>query len=140
MRATRRFGESSAMSQLRNGLFLALLSFAALPLAAHHSGAMFDDKTSVTLSGTVKEFQWTNPHCWIQVVVPGGSETMEWSVEMGAPFELFRTGLRPRTIKPGDRITVVVHPMRDGTRAGLFVSAVGPDGKAFGKSETLARE
>jgi len=124
------------MSQLRTGLFLALLSFTALPLAAHHSGAMFDEKTSVTLSGTVKEFQWTNPHCWIQVLVPGSSETVEWSVEMGAPFELFRTGLRPRTIKPGDKITVVVHPMRDGTRAGLFVSAAGPDGKPFGKPET----
>ena len=127
------------MSQLRTGLFLTVLSLAALPLAAHHSGAMFDDKKSITLSGTVKEFQWTNPHCWIQVLVPaaeGGSEAVEWSVEMGAPFELFRTGLRPRTIKPGDRITVVVHPMRDGTPAGLFESASGPDGKPFGKSGT----
>jgi hypothetical protein len=51
---------------------------------------------------------------------------------MGAPFELFRIGLRPKTIKPGDPITVVIHPMRDGTPAGLFVSAVGPDGKAIG--------
>ena len=123
------------MSQARRGFVFALLSFAAaLPVVAHHSGAMFDDKKSVTLSGTVKEFQWTNPHCWVQVLVPAAQgETVEWSVEMGAPFEVFRTGLRPGTIKPGDKITVIVHPMRDGTRAGLFVSATGPDGKPIGK-------
>ena len=124
------------MSQVRTLLLLSTLSLAALPAAAHHSGAMFDDRKSITLSGTVKEFQWTNPHCWIQVLVPGTGETVEWSVEMGAPFELFRTGLRPRTLKAGDKITVVVHPMRDGKPAGLFVSAVGPDGKPLGKSET----
>jgi hypothetical protein len=120
----------------RIGVLAVLLLGACLPVAAHHSGAMFDDKSSITLSGTVKEFQWTNPHCWIQVLVPdaqGGSG--EWSVEMGAPFELFRSGLRPRTLKAGDKITVVVHPMRDGTRAGLFVSATGPDGKPLGAAD-----
>jgi hypothetical protein len=135
MRSAERFGEISAMSQVRTVLLLAALAVASLPATAHHSGAMFDDGKSVTLTGTVKEFQWTNPHCWIQVLVTGGagaSEAVEWSVEMGAPFELFRTGLRPKTIRPGDRITVVVHPMRDGTPAGLFVSATGPDGKAIG--------
>jgi hypothetical protein len=124
------------MSQLRTFLLFSALSLVALPATAHHSGAMFDDRKSITLSGTVKEFQWTNPHCWIQVLVPGPGETVEWSVEMGAPFELLRTGLRPRTLKPGDKITVVVHPMRDGKPAGLFVSAVGPDGKPLGKAET----
>jgi len=120
---------------VRPTLLLAFLVSVTIPVAAHHSGAMFDDKKSITLTGTVKEFQWTNPHCWIQVVVPeapNGVESAEWSVEMGAPFELFRTGLRPRTLKAGDRITVVVHPMRDGSPAGLFVSAIGPDGKPLG--------
>lgn len=125
------------MNHVQRLFFPALLAFAALPAAAHHSGAMFDDKAAVTLSGTVKEFQWTNPHCWIQVVVPaeqGGA--VEWSVEMGAPFELFRTGLRPRALKPGDKITVIVRPMRDGTHAGLFVSATGADGLPIGKPVT----
>lgn len=123
------------MNQARTLLFLGLVASAALPVVAHHSGAMFDDKATVTLSGTVKEFQWTNPHCWIQVLVPPaqGGEAVEWSVEMGAPFEVFRTGLRPGTIKPGDKITVIIHPMRDGTRAGLFMSATGADGKPIGK-------
>jgi len=95
---------------------------------------MFDDKKSVTLSGTVKVFQWTNPHCWIQLLVPGKGGPVEWSVEMGAPFEVYRTGLRPSTVKAGDRLTIVVHPMRDGSRGGLFVSATGADGKPFGKA------
>jgi hypothetical protein len=118
----------------RRILLGALLPFAPLA-AAHHSGAMFDDSKSVTLTGTVKLFQWTNPHCWIQMQVPdksGGS--VEWSVELGAPFELFRTGMRPTTLKPGDKITVVVHPLRDGSRAGLFVSATDPDGKPLGQA------
>src|SRR5262245_36932166 len=100
--------------------------------AAHHSGAMFDNGKSLTLSGTVKEFQWTNPHCWIQVTVPGANgATEEWSVEMGAPLQLFQGGWRPTTLKTGDPIEVVIHPTRDESlKAGLFVSATGAGGKS----------
>jgi hypothetical protein len=94
---------------------------------------MFDDQKSLTLTGTVKEFQWTNPHCWIQLQVAENGKTVEWSVELGAPFEVFRTGLRPNSLKAGDRITVVIHPIRDGKRGGLYVSATGPDGKPLEK-------
>ena len=111
----------------------ALLAPLSLPVAAHHSGAMFDDTKSITLTGTVKSFQWTNPHCWIQVLVPAKNGPVEWSVEMGAPFEVFRTGWRPVTLKAGDRITVVLHPLRDGKPGGLFVSATSADGKPLGK-------
>ena len=118
----------------RRELFIcgAVMVLAALPAAAHHSGAMFDDQKSVTLAGTVKAFQWTNPHCWIQVMVPGENGAVEWSVEMGAPVELFRGGWRPGTLKAGDRITVTLHPMRDGTRGGLYVSAKTADGTPIG--------
>jgi len=113
---------------------LAALLLTALPAAAHHSGSMFDDKESITLKGTVKAFQWTNPHCFIQMLVPGtDGKTTEWSVEMGAPFEVIRTGFKPKSLQPGDKITVVIHPMRDGSRGGLFVSAVTADGKQLGK-------
>jgi hypothetical protein len=104
----------------------------ALQGFAHHSGAMFDSQTSTTLTGTVKVFQWTNPHCWIQVLVPGEQGPTEWSVEMGSPSQLYRWGWRQGTVKPGDTITVVIHPMRDGTKGGLFVSAIGKDGKPIG--------
>jgi hypothetical protein len=92
---------------------------------------MFDDDKSVTLAGTVKSFQWTNPHCWIQLLVRGDSGSIEWSVEMGSPSVLFRAGWKPGTLQAGEKITVVIHPMRDGTPGGLFVSASGVDGKPF---------
>ena len=99
---------------------------------AHHSGAMFDNTKSITLTGTVKTFQWTNPHCWIQILVPSEQGPTEWSIEMGSPSQLYRGGWKQVTVKPGDPITVVIHPMRDGTKGGLFVSAVGRDGRPIG--------
>lgn len=96
---------------------------------AHHSGAMFDDQKLLTLTGTVNAFQWSNPHCWIQVQVPGPQGPVEWSVEMGSPSALMRGGWKPRTLQFGDRIVVVIHPMRDGTQGGLYVSASRADGK-----------
>jgi uncharacterized protein DUF6152 len=122
------------LNRTRSSLVAAIILSIALPAAAHHSGAMFDNSRSITLKGTVKAFQWTNPHCFIQMIVPGpNGEAAEWSVEMGSPFEVFRTGLRPATLKAGDKITVVVHPVRAGGRAGLFVSATGANGKPLGK-------
>jgi hypothetical protein len=99
---------------------------------SHHSGAMFDDRKSATLSGTVRLFQWTNPHCWIQLVVPGQQGTSEWSIEMGSPALLFRGGWRPKTLQPGDKITLQIRPLRDGTNGGLFLSGTLADGKAIG--------
>jgi hypothetical protein len=110
----------------------ALALLLTLQCLAHHSGAMFDDKVSTTLTGTVKDYQWTNPHCWIQVLVPGEPGPTEWSIEMGSPAQLFRGGWKRGTLKPGDKITVVIHPMRDGTNGGLFVSAIGADGNPIG--------
>ena len=97
--------------------------------SAHHSAALFDAQKSITLSGTVKSFQWTNPHCWIQVLVPGDPDAVEWSVEMGSPSQLYNVGWKPKTIKPGDRITLQIHPSRDGKSSGLFISAMNVDGK-----------
>jgi hypothetical protein len=120
-------------SMTRTSSLIALL-LTALPTIAHHSGSMFEDQKSLTLNGTVKAFQWTNPHCFIQMLVPGNDGKMaEWSVEMGAPFEVIRTGFKPKSLQPGDKITVVIHPMRDGSRGGLFVSAVTSDGRQLGK-------
>ncbi|MGH8148725.1 MAG: DUF6152 family protein [Steroidobacteraceae bacterium] len=106
----------------------------ALPCAAHHSAAIFDASRSVTMRGTVKLFQWTNPHCWIQVLSaePSGDPAVEWGIEMGSPSQLFRSGWRPGTLAPGDRVTIVFHPAKDGTKNGLFASAVRLNGAAFG--------
>lgn len=105
----------------------------ASPSMAHHSGVMFDQEKQITLSGSVKQFQWTNPHCWIQVIVDSGDTTTEWSVQMGAPTELFRGGWRPGTLKAGDQIRVVIHPARTDVKAGMFISATDSSGKPLGK-------
>ena len=100
--------------------------------AAHHSAAMFDDKQTVTLQGTVKQFQWSNPHCYIQLLVPTGDNVVEWTVEMGSPMQIYRGGWRPGTLQEGQKVTISIHPLRDGSHAGLFVSGTGADGTALG--------
>jgi hypothetical protein len=119
---------------------LALMGASAF---AHHSRSMFDQTKQVTLVGTVKEFQWTNPHCWIQVLVPDPSnpnvESVEWGVEMGAPVELMRKGWKPGSLNSGDKVTVVVSPLRDGQHGGLVLSVTGPDGKIIGRPAETQR-
>jgi Family of unknown function (DUF6152) len=112
----------------------ATMLLAAMSAIAHHSNSMFDSQTSVTLSGTVKEFQFTNPHCFIQLVAPNlNGDATEWSIEMGAPAHLLRAGWKPRTLKPGDKLTVVIHPLKDGGRGGNYVSAKRADGTLVGE-------
>ena len=110
-----------------------LLAFPAFP---HHSAAMFDRERVVELTGTIKELQWTNPHIWIQVNVPNATGVLEeWSVEGGSPGTLSRDGWRPTTFKSGDQVTLKVNPMRDGSRAGLFIGAKFSSGQTLGKWE-----
>ena len=108
----------------------------AIPVTAHHTRAMFDQTKQITLVGTVKEFQWTNPHCWIQILVPDPKDPqaapVEWGIEMGAPVELMRKGWKPASLKPGDQVTIIVNPLRDGQPGGLVISVTGPDGKIIG--------
>jgi hypothetical protein len=98
---------------------------------------MFDQTKQITLAGTVKEFQWTNPHCWIQVLVPDPDNAqaapVEWGVEMGAPVELLRKGWKPKSLNPGDKVTILINPLRDGQHAGLVLSVTGPGGKILGR-------
>lgn len=101
----------------------------AVPCAAHHSMAEFDRSKPVTLHGIVKELQWTNPHCFLQVVVSTGGSTTEWSVEMPSPSLLYREGLRPGSFQPGEKVTVVVAALRSGAIGGLFLSAIAADGR-----------
>jgi hypothetical protein len=103
-------------------------------IRAHHSASMFDDTRVVELSGTVKELQWTNPHVWLQVIVEDKGAKTEWSIEGGSPNTLSRQGWRSTTFKPGDRVTVRLNPMKDGTPAGSFVGAkFSSDGRTIGR-------
>ena len=85
---------------------LCAAAICVVPLAAHHSAAMFDDEKVLELSGTIKEMQWTNPHIWIQVVVDNNGQKTEWSLEGGSPNSLSRNGWRSTTFKFGDAVTV----------------------------------
>jgi Family of unknown function (DUF6152) len=130
----------SRLARMGRAALCTFIPVAAILMAssafAHHSHAMFDTDKQVTLVGTVKEFEWNNPHCWIQLLVPDPNDPnaapVEWGVEMGAPIQLIRHGWKPSSVKPGDKITVVVNPLRDGQPAGQIVSATGVDGKPIG--------
>ncbi len=100
---------------------------------AHHSFAMFDQSKKITLQGTVKEFRWTNPHVFIQVLVKndsGGED--DWSIEMTSPEHLARAGWLPGTLHPGDKVTLVIHPMHDNVKGGQYLSGTGPNGPLIG--------
>lgn len=113
----------------------AMVLAALAPAAqAHHSYAMFDRSKTVTLTGVIRQFQWTNPHSWIQLTVPGDAGTDEWSIEMGSPFELLRVGWTATTVKAGEKVTIQIHPVKDGTKGGGFVSGTDADGHPLGKA------
>jgi hypothetical protein len=99
---------------------------------AHHSFAMFDDTRRVTLHGVVKEFRWNNPHVFIQLLAGGERGTEEWSIEMTSPEHLARAGWKPGTLKSGDEVTIVIHPSRDGSTGGQYVSGIGRDAASVG--------
>jgi hypothetical protein len=106
---------------------------AAAPALAHHSFAMFDREKAVTVSGVVKEYEWTNPHAWVHVMVAdAGGKAVEWSFEMQSVAQDTRAGWRSDSVKPGDKISVEFHPLKDGTRGGQLMSAVIADGKRLG--------
>jgi hypothetical protein len=114
-------------------LAVSVAGLTAATALAHHSTSMFEAEKRVTLTGNVKEFQWTNPHAWIQMTVTAADGTStDWSFECGSPNTLSRQGWRPSTLKPGDEITVVANPMKDGTSAGLMYTVVVADGRTLG--------
>ncbi|HVY34662.1 MAG TPA: DUF6152 family protein [Caulobacteraceae bacterium] len=99
------------------------------PALAHHSAAMFDPNKTVTLSGAVKDYRWTNPHAMIEVLTvnDAGAQTV-WSIECSTPNILVRKGWGAHSLKAGDRVSVQVHPLRDGGSAGLIMALTTPSG------------
>ena len=94
---------------------------------------MFDKSTVRQVTATVLEFQWTNPHIWIQIEVENEvGDKQEWSIEGLGPNSLFRKGWRPNSFEPGDIIEIKFYPMRDGSPAGGFIGAKFADGKTIG--------
>src|SRR5215813_13414544 len=113
------------------GLVAIVAAAFTAPAFAHHSFAMFDAQKTVTLEGTVKEFEWVNPHSWLRIMVNDekvGKPVM-WAVELSSPGRLVTMGMRADSVKPGDAVSVTIHPMKDGARGGQFIQAVLPGGK-----------
>ncbi len=118
---------------MTKGLFPAILAAAlalAAPAAAHHSFAAFNTDVEKTITGTVDRFEWTNPHTWVWInVTDEKGATVKWGVEGMSPNYLARRGWTKNTFKPGDKVTLTIRPMRDGSSAGMFVRGTTADGK-----------
>lgn len=108
---------------------MSLLLLAVAPAVAHHSFTMFDSAKMVTLTGTIKEFQWTNPHTFTWVEVPNQSGVVEtWAIEGMSPNYLGRRGWTRNTLKPGDKVSIVINPLKDGSKGGTFLRCTLADG------------
>src|SRR2546430_6385885 len=108
-----------------------------MPASAHHSFAMFDATKDVTLKGTVKEFEWTNPHSWLRVTVTDEKtgKPVLWALELSSPARLTTMGMHRDSVKADDQVSVTFHTMKDGTRGGQFMSAALPGGKNIIRAE-----
>jgi hypothetical protein len=113
--------------------FIATTTLIASAVLAHHSPAMFNMQQRTTVVGTVRQFQWTNPHSYIQLMIKDadGNE-VEWSLEMAAPSYLYNNGWRPSTLKAGDKISATIAPLGNGGHGGLVIEVTTADGKKLG--------
>ena len=114
----------------------------ALPSYAHHSFAMFDNSKLIQITGTVRAFEYINPHSWLHVIVPDGGKTVTWSFEMGSVAQLVRDGWNRESVKVGDKMSVSFHPLRDGSNGGQFRTLVFADGKKLcqgGAGESMCK-
>jgi hypothetical protein len=115
---------------MRKILAAAIGVLVVAPAFAHHSAVMFDDQKEITVTGKVKEFQYTNPHSWLLVDVKNADGTVTtWGFEAEGPSTLTRAGIRKSDLMPGTEITITGHPMRDGRPAAAWMKATRADGK-----------
>jgi hypothetical protein len=110
----------ASLKRASMGVVLAAVVGAASPAAAHHSFAMYEPTKTLTFKGTVKSFQWTNPHVilWVLVQPEGGGAAQEWSFETTSPGVLTRNGWTRQSLKAGDKVSVTFSPLRDGSHGG----------------------
>ena len=120
--------------KLKLTILAAALAAVAAPALAHHSFSMFDKDKNVKITGTLKEFEWTNPHAWLHVTTVENGKPVEWSFEMGSVGQVAAQGWKADIVKPGDKITVEGHPLKDGSRGGQYRIATLPDGRTLGNA------
>ena len=119
-------------SIIRGFLIAGLVAGGTSLALAHHSAAAFDSASEKVITGTVKKFDYSNPHTWVWLDVPndqGGVDT--WGVEGMSPNYLTRRGWTRTTLKPGDKLTITVRPMKNGEKGGMWISAKRPTGEVL---------
>jgi hypothetical protein len=126
--------EGTSMQHLiRAGVLAAAMALAAAsPALSHHSHAMFDHNANVSITGTVTQFVFRNPHVFLYIDAKNEKgETMTYWVEMSNLPNMIRRGIGQSTFKPGDKVTVNLHPLKDGRPGGSYVTIVTADGKTY---------
>lgn len=117
---------------IRTACALLALAAGATTAVAHHSTAMFDMQHTIDIKGTVTQFDWTNPHTFIYMEVPNSAGVQQkWGIEGMSPNYLNRNGWTRHTLKPGDKIDMTIHPLKDGRKGGFCASVKLPDGKVM---------
>ena len=115
----------------------AALALSCSVAGAHQSFARFELGKDYTVEAVIKEVQFTNPHVWLQIMVTDDKGVAtEWSIESGAPGMMLRNGWKPSTLKPGDKVTLTMHPLKNGSPGGSLVSVKVPDGRVLGPGAT----
>ena len=133
MGGTGRMGNPARARASRLALTMAAAVAVATPALAHHSFAMFDTVNRVTLAGTVTTFEWTNPHAFIEIDVSNENGAVtHWSIELGSPSILLRAGWKYKDLKYGDKVTLLVNPLKNGQPGGMLAQATLPDGRVLG--------
>jgi hypothetical protein len=117
---------------MKSTIVATILLLSAAPAMSHHSTTAYDHSKTIVLTGTVKEFQWTNPHSWVQlIVIDDQGKTTEWAIETGSPNLNLRHGWTRTTLKPGDKVTLTIYPHRDGNPHGSLAFAKLADGRVL---------
>ena len=114
-----------------------VVALAATPALAHHSFAMFDMSKNATFKGVVKEVEWTNPHVWVHVDIAEGGRQTTYAFEGGAISVLKRNGWLKDSVKPGDAITIVSHPFKNGRSGGSLERVTLPDGRTVSAGDAI---
>lgn len=139
-RKTRLNGACMGDKYLQQALLLCCLALTSGVATAHHSVANFDMDKTIKIEGTVERLEWTNPHMWLWVVVTDASgATQEWGLEAASPANMTRrAGWNKRAVNPGDKVTVDLHPFRDGKPGGSLAKVTLPDGRVLGTGGAAA--
>ena len=121
------------MKRFLTSFAIGAVFLASAPALAHHSYAMFDMTKTITLNGSVVQFKWQNPHSFIRLDVPVNGQVEHWAIEMTSPNNLAVEGWKRSSLKPGDKVSVQIHPLRDGAKGGSFAAGKLTDGSTLGK-------